>query len=116
MVLLPEMGASCVEEPPIWTSGVTALEEEATSLVFEAIFNGEFFRKDEKKKEKARSFSWVFRYWMQKINEEEKSLMMTLERLLSFYRRSDQSRYMARISRSIVTRRVAMRPEREYRV
>jgi len=33
------------------------LEKKATGLVFGAIFNGEFFRKDEKKKEKARSFS-----------------------------------------------------------
>jgi len=37
MVLLPEMGASCAEEPPICTFGVTALEDEATSLVFEAV-------------------------------------------------------------------------------
>ena len=37
MVLLPEMGASCVEVPPIGTSGVIALEDEATCLVFGAI-------------------------------------------------------------------------------
>jgi len=37
MVFLPEMGASCVEEPPIWTFGATALEDEATGFVFRAI-------------------------------------------------------------------------------
>jgi len=37
---------------------------------------------------------------------------MTLERLLSFYRRSNQPRYTARISRPIITRRVGTRPER----
>ena len=40
------MGASCVEELHIWTSGVTELEEEATDLVFGAIFDDEFFKKD----------------------------------------------------------------------
>ena len=56
MVLLPEMGASCIEEPPIWSSRATALEEEAKGLVFGAILNDEFFRKDRDKEEKARSF------------------------------------------------------------
>ena len=37
MVLLPEMGASCVKELPIWTSEVAALEDEATGFVFGAI-------------------------------------------------------------------------------
>ena len=37
MVLLPEMGASCVEEPPIWISGVIALEDKEAGLVFGAI-------------------------------------------------------------------------------
>ena len=37
MVFLPEMGASCMEEPPIWAFGAIALEDEATGLVFGAI-------------------------------------------------------------------------------
>ena len=53
VVLLPEMGASCIEKPLIWTSEVTALEEEATCLIFGAIFNGDFFRKDGDKEKKA---------------------------------------------------------------
>ena len=34
---LPEMGAYCVEEPPICISGATALDDEATNFVFGAI-------------------------------------------------------------------------------
>ena len=63
MVLLPEMGASYVEEPPIWTSGATVLEEEAIGLVFGAILNGEFFRKDGDKEEKAQNFSKFLKLW-----------------------------------------------------
>ena len=37
MVLLPDMGASCVEEPPIWISRATALEDEEEGLAFGAI-------------------------------------------------------------------------------
>ena len=37
MVLLPEIGASCMEEPPIWVSGTTAFEDEAVCLAFGAI-------------------------------------------------------------------------------
>jgi len=55
--LLPEMGASCMEELPIWTSGATVLEEEGTCLVFGAIFDGEFFREDGDKEKKAQNFS-----------------------------------------------------------
>ena len=36
-ILLPEIGASCIEEPPIWISGVIALEDEEAGLVFSAI-------------------------------------------------------------------------------
>jgi len=45
-------------EPPIWISGATTLKEEATGLVFGAILMVNFFRKDGKKEEKTRSFSW----------------------------------------------------------
>ena len=37
MVLLPEIGASYMEEPPIWISGATALEDETTGLVLGTI-------------------------------------------------------------------------------
>jgi len=30
-------GGSCIEEPPIWTSEATTLEDEATDLVFGTI-------------------------------------------------------------------------------
>ena len=36
-ILLPEMGASCVEELPIWISRAIALEDEEGGLVFGAI-------------------------------------------------------------------------------
>jgi len=45
------MGASYKEKPPIWTSRATALEEEATGLVFGAIVNGEFSGEDGEKEE-----------------------------------------------------------------
>jgi len=72
MVLLPEMGASYVEKPPIWTSGATALKKEATGLVFGAIFNGEFFRKDGDKEEKARSFFNFVKLWTQSLMEKKR--------------------------------------------
>jgi len=56
MVLLTEMGASCVEEPPIWIFGATALEDEETSLVFGAILTVRSVLKMVKV-EKASSFS-----------------------------------------------------------
>ena len=34
---LPEIGVSCMEEPPIWVSGTTAFEDEAVCLAFGAI-------------------------------------------------------------------------------
>ena len=37
MVFLPKIGASYVDELPIWASGAIALEDEATGLVFKAI-------------------------------------------------------------------------------
>jgi len=76
----------------------------------------EFCREDEKKKKRLITFLKFFKLWTQSSNKEEKSLMMTLEWLLSFYKRSNRSRYAARISRSIVVRRVATRPERGSRV
>ena len=37
MVLIPEIRASCMGEPPIWVSGTTAFEDEAVCLAFGAI-------------------------------------------------------------------------------
>ena len=37
MVFLTEMGASYVEEPPIWTSGAIALDDEAIGFIIGAI-------------------------------------------------------------------------------
>ena len=37
VILLPEMGASCVGGPPICASGAAALEDEAVCFVFSAI-------------------------------------------------------------------------------
>ena len=37
MVLLPEIGASYMEEPPIWISRATAIEDEEAGLVLGAI-------------------------------------------------------------------------------
>jgi len=37
MILLPEIGASCMEKSPIWVSGTTAFEDEAVCLAFGAI-------------------------------------------------------------------------------
>ena len=63
MILLPEIGASCIEQPPIWAFGATTLKEEATGLVFAAIFNGEFFRKDKKKKKSPELFLKLLKFW-----------------------------------------------------
>ena len=50
-------GGLLLEEPPIWTSGVTTLEEEATGLVIGAILMVNSLEKMRKKEEKARNFS-----------------------------------------------------------
>ena len=52
---LPVIGApaSCKEEPPIWVSGVVALNEEATGLIFEAI---SMVNSSKKMKKKAQTF------------------------------------------------------------
>ena len=36
-LFLPEIGVSCIEEPPIWVSGMMAFEDEAVCLAFGAI-------------------------------------------------------------------------------
>jgi len=70
------MGASCVEKPPIWTSGVTVLEEETIGLVFGAIFNGELFGKlfgkDGDIEEKAQSFPKFLKLWTQSSTEKKR--------------------------------------------
>ena len=44
---LPEMGASCVEEPPICVSRAIALEDKEAGLLFGAIFDREISVKDD---------------------------------------------------------------------
>ena len=78
MVLLPEIGASCMEEPPIWVSGATAFEDEATCLAFGAIATVESVLKMVKTEKSFELFLNV------KGSAKKKSLMMTLERLLCF--------------------------------
>ena len=56
VILLPEMGASCMEEPPIWISGVIALEDEAACFVFGVMATVKSVSQM-KKNEKALSFS-----------------------------------------------------------
>ena len=53
---LPKMGTSCVEEPPICTSGAIALDDEATGFVFGAISTMNFVSKTRKGKKKLRVF------------------------------------------------------------
>ena len=69
MVLLPEIGASCMEEPPIWVSEATAFEDEAVCLAFGAIATVESVLKMVKmKRTKPRAFLNPNR-----SNEEEES-------------------------------------------
>ena len=56
MILLPEMGASCIEEPPICTSEVTTLEDEATGLVFGAILAANSVKKMRKRRKGLKLF------------------------------------------------------------
>ena len=69
-----------------------------------------------KKKKKLEAFLEVLKTLDAEFNGEEKSLMMILERLLSFYRHSNWPRYAVRISRPIVARHVATRVEHGPRV
>ena len=57
MVLLPEIGASCMEELPLGVFGATALEDEEAGLVFGAISTVRSVLKTTKMIEKASSFS-----------------------------------------------------------
>ena len=79
MVLIPEIGASCMEEPPIWVSGITAFEDEAVCLAFGAIATVESVLKMVERKEQSLELFLTL-----KGPTKKKSLMMTLERLLFF--------------------------------
>jgi len=76
--LLPEIGASCTEEPPIWASGATAFEDEAACLAFGAIATVKSVFQMVKTEKSFELFLTL------KGSAKKKSLMMTLERLLSF--------------------------------
>jgi len=79
-------------------------------------FSSEFCEEDEKKKKRLEAFLKFLKILDADFNGEEKSLMMTLKRLLSFYKYSNRPRYEARISRLIIVRRVEMHLERGSRV
>ena len=69
MVLLPEIWASCMEEPPIWVSGTIAFEDEAVCLGFGAIVTEEsVLRMKEMRRIKLRVF-----LTLRGSNEEEES-------------------------------------------
>ena len=51
MVLIPEIGASCMEELPIWVSGTIAFEDEAVCLAFGAITTEESVLRMKKREE-----------------------------------------------------------------
>jgi len=54
---LLEMGASCMEEPPICVSGATTLDDEATGFVFGAILTVNSVSKMRERRKKTQSFS-----------------------------------------------------------
>ena len=39
--IIPEIGASCAEEPPLWASTTAAFEDDAVGLALGAIVNQE---------------------------------------------------------------------------
>ena len=53
--VIPEIGASCMEEPPLWASVTTAFDDEAVCLALGAIANQESNAR-RKKREQRRSF------------------------------------------------------------
>jgi len=98
MILLPEMGASCVEGPPIWASGATTLEDEATCLVFGAIL---IVKSVLKMKESRKSFK-LFLTLDTRLNIEEEESNHDSWKTVVFYRHSDPQKYAARVSRPIL--------------
>ena len=69
MVLIPEIGASYMEEPPIWVSGTIAFKDEAVCLAFGAIATEEsVLRMKEIRRIKLRVF-----LTLKGSNEEEES-------------------------------------------
>ena len=91
------------------------LEEETTGLIFEAILMVNSLEKMETRKKKLKVFLKFLDSGC-RVQLRRKSLIVTLERLLSFYRSNDRLRYAARILRSISARYVATRPERESHI
>jgi len=71
MVLLPKIGASCIEKPPISASGATKPEDEATSVVFGAILIMNSVEKIEKRKKRLKAFLKFLKFWMQSSTEKK---------------------------------------------
>ena len=95
MVLLPEMGASYREGPPIWASGATALEDEATCLIFGAITTVKLVSQMKENGENSKLFLTL----NTKLSEEEEESNDDSWKTVVFYRHSDLQRYAARVSR-----------------
>ena len=55
--VIPEIGASCMEEPPLWASVATAFNDEAVRLALGAIAKQESDAKTEGKITKSTSLS-----------------------------------------------------------
>jgi len=53
--VIPEIGASCMEEPPLWASVTTAFDDEAVRLALGAIANQESNAR-RKRREQRKSF------------------------------------------------------------
>ena len=95
MILLPEMGASCAEGPPIWVSEAATLEDEATCLAFGAIAIVKSVLKTMKMKKSFKLFLTLDK----KLNEEEEESNDDSWKNVVFYRHSDPQRYEAQASR-----------------
>jgi len=85
MVLLPEMGASCVEEPSIWISWAIALEDEEAGLVFGAISTVKSVLKTIKLEQSFKLFLTIDT----KLSEEEEESNDNSWKTVIFYRHSD---------------------------
>ena len=84
------MGASCMEEPPIWTSRAIALEDEEVGLVLGAISTVRSLIEDgENERTKPRAFLNPKR-----LNEEEESNDDSWNTVV-FYRQENAQRYAA---------------------
>ena len=93
-ILLLEMGAFCVEEPPIWISVAIALEDEEAGLNFGVIYTVKLVLKTMKMK---KSFK-LFLILDTKLNEEEEESNDDSWKTVVFYKHNDPQRYAAHVS------------------